>query len=180
MIKKIQSIMEREELGTFFMNIGATSVNNYSFLSVSQEDNNDFSFHSMDRDDEKLMNDLYDEIQSKSRNVDSIMLVKDVNAAHAKRSKGVNSEHIARVCRIYNEEEERTLEVTQQGSLRTPDSKLERNYGTNDRMIRSKHFNEYSFMDTLKATDKGGKSTWVNTYCLFICNRQWFLICFCN
>ena len=49
--------------------------------------------------------------------------------------------------------------------MRTPDSKLAKNYGTNDRMLWDKHFNEYFFMDTLKATGKSGESTRSNVYC---------------
>ena len=105
------------------------------------------------------------------------VLYYNVMAAHAVRSQGVNSEHLAKVWRISNEEAERTLEVTRQGSVHTPDSKLAKNYGTNDRMIRYKHFNEYFYMDTLKATEKGGKSTWGNLYCqLFVTDRGFLYV----
>ena len=107
----------------------------------------------------------------------SISISNQVNviATHAERYQGVNAEHLAKVWRISNEEAERTLNVTRQRSVRTPDSKLAKNYGTNARMIRYRHFNDYFYMDTLKATDKGSKSSRGNIYCQLFITDQGFL-----
>ena len=99
----------------------------------------------------------------------------NVMATHAERHQGVNAEQLAKVWIISNEEAKRTLEVTQKGSVRKPDSKLAKHYSTNDRMIRYKHFNDYFYMDTLKATGKVGKSSRGNIYCQFFVTDQGFL-----
>ena len=47
--------------------------------------------------------------------------------------------------------------------MRADNPKLSRNYGTNDRMLRYKHLNEYFYMDILFATSKSKKITRGNT-----------------
>jgi hypothetical protein len=88
-----------------------------------------------------------------------------IKAAHARRHKGSDAEHLLKVWRISTAAAERTLDITTENSKRTNDPKLSRNYGTNDRMLRYKRINEHFFMGTFFATKKAKKSSRGHTCC---------------
>ena len=67
---------------------------------------------------------------------------------------------------------ERTLDVTSQHCQRKDDTKLSRNFSTNDRMLRYKRVKDYFFMDTFFATKKAKKSSRGHTCCqLFVTDK---------
>jgi hypothetical protein len=83
----------------------------------------------------------------------------EVMAATASSMRGVSSDHLSKVWRISIEEADDTIKITSQSKIHSADPQLAKNYGTNDRMLRYKHINEYFFMDTFLATKKGGVSS---------------------
>jgi len=93
--------------------------------------------------EERLIDELYDAVQVGSVDINFIM------AAHASRAQGVSAEHLAKVWKISIDEARRTLDVTRQSSVHKSDPKLARNFGTNDRMLRYKHLEEYFFMNCI-------------------------------
>eukprot|EP00957_Ditylum_brightwellii_P007892 597608-Ditylum_brightwellii.AAC.1 len=81
------------------------------------------------------------------------------SATHACKPKGIDPTHLSKVWRISHEQAVNTIDATLQHSQRMDDPKLSRNYGTNDRMLRYKHINDYFFLHTFFATKKAGKSS---------------------
>ena len=81
------------------------------------------------------------------------------HATNAARPRGVTPEHLSKIWRISPGDAKRTIDTTTQTSVRTQDPTLSCNYGTNDRMLRYRHIQDYFFMDTFFATKKGGRST---------------------
>ena len=65
--------------------------------------------------------------------------------------------------------------MTTQTSVRTQDPTLSHNYGTNDRMLRYKHIQDYFFMDTFFTTKKGGGSCHGHTCCQLFVTVKGFL-----
>ena len=100
-----------------------------------------------------------------------------VRTAHGKNSQGMKAAHLSKIWQIDLDAAKRTLDVTSQGSVRTHDPKLSRNYGTNDRMLRYKRINEYFYMDTFFATSKAGKSSRGNTCCQLFVTDKGFVYC---
>ena len=80
-------------------------------------------------------------------------------ATHAEPSKGVSAEQLSKVWRIDVDVAKRTLDITTQRCKRSDDPTLNRNYSTNDRMLRYKRIHQHFFMDTFFATKKAGKSS---------------------
>ena len=119
----LKRLSGRAEIGSFCMNIGATSITDSPFISVIPPDDDESSTHSENLNEDELLDELYDNVQSEVINIDSIMALEKnqpmvnhtnvkVMATHAERHQGVNAEHLAKVWRITNEEAEQTLDVT--------------------------------------------------------------------
>ena len=81
-----------------------------------------------------------------------------IAAVTAKRSGGVNAEHLSKIFCIPHDDAARTLSVTTQLVRHNPDSSLSRNATTNDRALRYRKIKSNFFTDTLFATAKA-KST---------------------
>jgi hypothetical protein len=58
-----------------------------------------------------------------------------IAAVSAGRSKGVNAEHLAKVCCIPHDDDAWTIQVTSQLLRHDPDSSLSRKVGTNGRAV---------------------------------------------
>ena len=56
------------------------------------------------------------------------------------------------------ESAQKTLNVTTQRGVRTDNTKITRNFGTGDRMLKYKRINECFFTDTLFLTKKAGNN----------------------
>jgi hypothetical protein len=118
--------------------------------------------------EEELLNNLHEEVTKGQIDLDEIM----ASAAHARKPKGVDAEHLSKIWKIDIESVRRMIDVTSQYNRRKDDPKLSRNYGTNDRMLRYKRIDQWFFMDTFFATRKAGKSSRGNTCCqLFVTIR---------
>ena len=180
-ITLVQRLEERANLSSFIMNVGSSDamVSSYIFddheheLDVNEDINiqldNVDAAEDENQLEERLIDELYDAVQVGSVDINFIM------AAHASRAQGVSAEHLAKVWKISIDEARRTLDVTRQSSVHKPDPKLARNFGTNDRMLRYKHLEEYFFMDTLFATTKAGKSSRGNSCCQLFVTDKGFL-----
>ena len=95
-----------------------------------------------------------------------------VSAAHAGKSKGIYSAHLAKIWQIDHNMAEKTLDIMTQNSQRTDDPKLSRNYGTNDWMLRYKQIHEQFFMNTFFAANKADKFSCNKTCCwLFVTDK---------
>lgn len=81
-----------------------------------------------------------------------------IAAVTAKRSGGVNAEHLSKIFCIPHDDAVRTLSVTAQLVRHNPDSSLSRNATTDDRALRYRKIKSNFFTDTLFATAKA-KST---------------------
>ena len=115
---------------------------------------NDTSKSNADEEKYQALDYLYERITQGVIYIDIIM----VSAAHAGKSKGVDSYHLSKIRNIDLKTAERTLEVVSQNNKQTENTKLSRNYVTNDKILRYKRIAEYFFMDRLFATKKAGKS----------------------
>jgi hypothetical protein len=108
-------------------------------------------------DEDAWMTDLYEQAMAGAIDFDDIM----TSATHARRSQGVDAEHLSKIWRISVEEANRTLEITTQEKVHVDNPKLARNYGTNDRMLRYKRIGVYfswtlSLRPKLLASLQGG------------------------
>eukprot|EP00957_Ditylum_brightwellii_P114014 8693460-Ditylum_brightwellii.AAC.1 len=94
------------------------------------------------------------------------------SATHAGKPKGIDPTHQSKVWKISHEQAVNTIDATTQHSQQMDDSKLSRNYGTNDQMLRYKCINNCFFMDTFFAIKKAGKSSQGNSCCqLFVTDK---------
>lgn len=155
----------------------------FSILAIDKDINHDDVSDSSDTgnlSDDTTNNDMPDEQIDQLRddvveaiNVGAIDIDEEM-AAIASSSRGVSSDHLAKLWRISVEEAKDNLKVTTQNKVHSKDPKLAKNYGTNDRMLRYKHIKEYFFMDTFLATKKGDVSSHDNTcYQLFLSYKNY-------
>ena len=75
-----------------------------------------------------------------------------ISAAHQEKPKGIRPERLAKVFCIDEETAKRTIQVTTQRVKRIQDPTLDRNFSTNDRMLRYKRLETHFFTDTFFAT----------------------------
>ena len=178
-----QRLEARATLGDFMMAVGSTTAMTSPYLDGDSDDE-DIVVETVDDDDsvdleqdkepeeefdeDAFMQDLFEQATVGALDFDDIM----ASAAHAKRSQGVDAEHLSKVWRITAEEAARTLGITTQDKVHTDNPKLARNYGTNDRMLRYTRIKEFFFMDTFFATKAAGKSTRGHKCCqLFVTDK---------
>ena len=168
-----QALNMRNEHGQFAMNIGATSTFDQTYLddddSQDTSDDDDTSLDNSDDDfDPMELDDDTNEVL-----LDNFM----ASTAQAGKSRGVDPKHLSKVWRISHEDDQRTIDVTTQMSIRTDDTTLSRNYSTNDRMLRYKRIKDFFFMATFFATKKGGQSSRGHTCCqLFITDKRFIYV----
>ena len=81
-----------------------------------------------------------------------------VSASHAEKPKGVNAELLQKIWRIDSEMTKRTIKTTSQLNRQDMDSKILRNFGTNDRMLRYRRIKSFFFTDTFFVTKKAASS----------------------
>ena len=117
-------------LGMFQVTIGSTDAPRGTYL-VETVNDNDSESSSSESSDDKSVTTLFESSLQGEIDLDDIM----VSAAHARRPKGINAEHLSKIWRINQKQVKRTLEITLQHSRRADDPTLSQNYGTNDRML---------------------------------------------
>ena len=76
------------------------------------------------------------------------------SATHAEKQKGVSPELLEKIWRIDNITSKRTIRTTTQLNRKEENSKLSRNFGTNDRMLQYRRIKSYFFTNTLFVTKK--------------------------
>ena len=145
--KLLDHLSARRDLGMFQATIGSTDAPRGTYLVETVDDNDSESSESSD---DESVTTLFESSLRGEIDLDDIM----VSAAHARRPKGIDAEHLSKIWRIDQKQAKRTLEITSQHSCRADDPTLSRNYGTNDRMLRYKRVSEYFFMDTFSPRGK--------------------------
>ena len=80
------------------------------------------------------------------------------SATHAEKPKGVSPELLKKIWGIDLDTAKRTLATTTQLNRQDEDGKMNRNFGTNDRMLRYCRIKSFFFSDTFFVTGKA-KST---------------------
>lgn len=168
-------LITRHSLGQFQMSVGSTCANSdpYLFDISTVSDSHGYGVatkcggHSkgprrvswrdplVDDSEQVLLDDLYHQSVNGQLDLDDKM----VSALDAGVINGVTPSHLSKIWRIDADTAKRTIDITSQRLVRMDNPKLSRNYGTNDRMLRYKHLNEYFFMDTLFATKEAMKSS---------------------
>ena len=163
-----KALEEKAEIGYDAIAIGATNPamdDDALFVMDSEEP--------QANSDEELEDDDWEEFEN-NHDVDEIFMSAAVSAG---KPRGVDATHLSKVWRISYDDAKRTLDVTTQNSIRPSDPSLSQNYGTNDRMLRYRRIKDYFFMDTLFATNKGGKSSRGNTCCqLFVTDKGFIYV----
>jgi hypothetical protein len=81
------------------------------------------------------------------------------SSTQASATKGVTAEYLSKVWRIDIDDAAMSIKANTQRCVRSTGANLNRNYSTNDRMLRYKRIHQHFFMDTFFATKKAGKST---------------------
>jgi hypothetical protein len=100
-----------------------------------------------------------------------------VSGTFASKTKGVEPSHLAKVWRIDHATAKRTIEVTSQLRKRPALDTLNRNYPTDDRMLRYNRIDDYFFMDTFFATKKANKSSRGNSCMqLFVSDKSFVFV----
>ena len=136
---------EREQDGCFAASIGSTNSLVLQYISDSEPDDDDSSSA-----DDDMTFDL--DSEGVQEQVEEFLS----HATNASRPHGVTPEYLSKVWCISTEDARRMIETTTQTSVWTQDPTLSRSCGTNDRMLRYRHIQDYFFMDTFFATKKGG------------------------
>jgi hypothetical protein len=143
------------------MSIGSTRASSLTFSTVSSDGEWDENqSEEAEEPKENQWDDMEDEIDCFMASITGSF------------TSGVSPEHLSKVWRISHEDAKRTLANSSHLSPRPKYPELSKNYGTNNRMLRSKRIKEYFYMDTFFATKKGGKSSRSHTCCqLFVTDK---------
>ena len=80
------------------------------------------------------------------------------SATHAEKRKGVSPELLEKIWRIDNSTAKRTIRTTTQLNRQEANSKLSKNFGTNNYMLRYIIIKSYFFTDTFFVTKKAASS----------------------
>ena len=162
---------EKERDGWIAASIGSTNTLQSRYISNSENEADKQSHDDSTCNDVDNCFDLLSDLDGDGAQarVDEFFS----HSTNASRPRGVTPEHISKIWRISQEDAKRTINTTTQTSVRTQDPTLSRNYGTNDRMLHYKHFQDYFFIDTFFATKKGGQSSRGHTCCqLFVTDKR--------
>ena len=98
------------------------------------------------------------------------------SATHAEKRKGVSPELLEKIWRIDNSTVKRTIRTTTQLNKQEANSKLSRNFGTNDRMLRYIRIKSYFFANTLFVTKKEGISRGYTCMQIFVSYKGYVFI----
>ena len=77
------------------------------------------------------------------------------SATHTEKQKGVSPELLEKILRIDNSTAKRTIHTTNQLNRQEANSKLSRNFVTNDRMLRYRRIKSYLFTEHFFVTNSG-------------------------
>ena len=122
------------------MSIGATSILDQPYLDDdddSQDSSEEDDISHDDSDDEFDLKELDDDTNEAL--LDNFM----ASTAQAGKIRGVDPKHLAKIWRISHEDDQRTIDVTTQTSIRTDDPTLSRNYSTSSGTKGSKNFSSW-------------------------------------
>ena len=101
------------------------------------------------------------------------------SGVHGGSEVGIDVKHLSKVWRVSYEDAKHTIDATTQHGTHLPNPVMNQNYTTNNRMLRYKRINQYSyfFMDTFFAMKKGGTSSQGNTCCqLFVTDKGFIYV----
>ena len=98
------------------------------------------------------------------------------SATHAEKRKGVSPELLEKIWRIKNSTAKRTICTTTQLNRQEANSKLSRDFGTNDRRLRYRRIKSYLFIDTFFVTKKAGSSRGYTCMQIFVSDKWYVFI----
>ena len=164
---------EKELDGRIAASIGSTNTLQSRYISDSDTEADEQSHDDSTCNDVDKCFDSFSDLDGDGANerVDEFFS----HSTNASRPRGVTPEHLSKIWHISHEDAKRTIDTTTQMSVRTQDPTLLRNYGTNDRMLRYRHIQDYFYMDTFFATKKGGRSSRGHTCCQLFVTDKGFL-----
>ena len=93
------------------------------------------------------------------------------SANNAEKRKGVSTEILEKIWRINNITAKRTIRTTTQLNRQEASSKLSRNFGTNDCMLRYRRIKSYFFSKTLFVTKKAASSRGYTCMQIFVSDK---------
>ena len=98
------------------------------------------------------------------------------SATHAEKRKGVSPELLKKIWRIDNKTAKRTIRTTTQLNRQEANSKLSRNFGTNDCMLQYRRIKTYFFTDTFFVTKKAASSRGYTCMQIFVSDEGYVFI----
>ena len=84
----------------------------------------------------------------------------EISSTTAGRPKGVTADMLSKIWTISHEMAEKTIQITSQLNREGENTSLERNLGTNDRMLRYRRIKSHFFTDTFLVTKKVSVKKW--------------------
>lgn len=97
------------------------------------------------------------------------------SATHVRARRNITPEHLSKVWHIDHKTAKRTLDVTTQRNSCPVETKLTRNYTSNDKMLRYTRIHDHFYMDTFFATKHVHRSLRGNTCCQLFVTDKGFL-----
>ena len=169
----LDNLMGQQDLGMFKASIGSCNSDVQPYLIPDDEYFETSPTDNSDNHDDVSMETLARYLLESTEGDDNILDDVFASATTASQlSKGVSAKHLSKVWRIDLPTAEKTIEITSQRVAHNEVSRLRRNYGTTDRMVRYKRINTHFFVDTFFATSKGGRSSRGHTCCqLFVTDK---------
>ena len=98
------------------------------------------------------------------------------DAAHAEKPKGVSADLLQKIWRIDNDTAKRTIGKTTQLNRQDANSKLSRNFGTNDRMLRYRRLKSFFFTDTFFVTAKAASHRGYKCMQIFVSDKGYVYV----
>ena len=171
-------LSERAQDSQFMMSIGSTNAWTSQHMIDDDESNNDSDEENDSVDDtadDELISHLTDMDEPFQTEIDFDDFM--VSSTHARMKRNVQAEHLSKIWRIDIETAAKTLDITSQNCDRKQATNLNRNYATNDKMLRYNRIKEFFFMDTFFATRKAGTSSRGNQCCqLFVTDNGFIYV----
>ena len=98
------------------------------------------------------------------------------SATRAKKPKAVSSELLENIWRIYPETAKHTIRMITQLNRQDVNSKLSRNFGSNDEMLRYLRIKSFSFTDTFFVTKKAESSRGYTCMQIFVSDKGYVYV----
>ena len=98
------------------------------------------------------------------------------SATHTEKWKGVSPELLEKIWRIDNSTDKRTIYTTTQLNRQEENSKLSRNFGTNDCMLRYRIIKSYFFTDIFFVTKKASSLRGYTCMQIFVSDKGYVFI----